>query len=79
MASGAMRLTIQADPGQPEAGRALKLLIRDPQKITVASDSGQGQFPCGIVKPARKIEIRHNERPDAKLGTTGEITVVKFP
>ncbi len=79
MAGGSMRLTIQADPGQLQAGRAMKLMIRDPKKITVASDSGEAQFPCGVLKPARKIEVRHNEQPDAKLGTAGEITVVKFP
>jgi len=72
--NGPLRLTIQPDTGAPA-----RLLIRDPKQLTVAADSGEAVFGCGAQKPARKIEVQHNAKPDAKLGTAGDIVVVKFP
>jgi len=72
--NGSLRLTIQ-----PDTGAAIRLLIRDPKQLTVAADSGEAVFGCGVQKPARKIEVQHNAKPDAKLGTAGDIGVVKFP
>ncbi|MEQ1886288.1 MAG: hypothetical protein ABL967_14580 [Bryobacteraceae bacterium] len=69
-----MRLTVQT-----ATGPAVKLLIRDPQKITVASESGQARFDCGVQKPVRKIEVQHDGKADAKFDTVGDILVVKFP
>ena len=45
----------------------------------MAADSGQAEFPCGVQKAARKIEVQHDGKADAKLGTLGDISVVKFP
>jgi hypothetical protein len=72
--NGPLRLTIQ-----PDTGAAVRLLIRNPKQLTVAADSGEAVFGCGVQKPARKIEVQHNAKPDAKLGTAGDIGVVKFP
>jgi hypothetical protein len=71
--NGPLRLTIQ------QAGFPIRLLIRNPKQLTVAADSGQADFACGVQKPARKIEVRHDGKADAKFGTLGDISVVKFP
>jgi hypothetical protein len=71
--NGSMRLTIQ------QAGFPIRLLIRDPKQLTVAADSGPAEFACGAQKPARKVEVQHDGKADAKLGTMGDIRVVRFP
>ncbi len=70
---GQMRLTIQ------QAGFPIRLLVRNPKQLTVAADSGEAEFACGVQKPARKIEVQHDGKADAKLSTMGDILVVKFP
>jgi hypothetical protein len=68
-----MRLTVQ-----PASGTAVRLMIRDPNKLTVKG-TGQAEFACGIQKPARKINLVHNGKPDTKLTTAGDVLVVEFP
>ena len=69
-----MRLTIQTS-----TGGSVRLLIRDPRKITVNSAlSAQAEFVCGVQKPARRIEVKHNAKADDKMGTVGDILVVAF-
>jgi hypothetical protein len=70
---GPLRLTIQ------QTGFPVRLLIRDPKQLTVAADSGQAEFGCGVQRPARRIEVQHDGKADAKFGTMGDILVVKFP
>jgi hypothetical protein len=70
---GQMRLTIQ------QAGFPIRLLIRNPKQLTVAANSGEAEFACGLQKPARKIEVQHDGKADARLSTMGDILVVKFP
>ena len=70
---GPLRLTIQ------QAGFPIRLLIRNPKQLTVAADSGQAEFGCGVQKPARKIEVQHDGKADARLSTMGDILMVKFP
>ena len=73
--TGMMRLTIQTSTGVP-----VRLLIRDPRQLTVNSAvSAEAEFACGVQKPARRIQVQHNGKADAKLGTVGDILVVKFP
>ena len=74
---GPLRLTIQ-QTGQ-QARFPIRLLIRNPKQLTVAADSGQAEFACGVQKPARKIEVQHDGKADARLSTMGDILVVKFP
>ena len=64
---------------QPPAAPAQVLLIRDPNQLTVSAESGQAEFACGVQRAPRRIEVQHNAKPDAKLGTAGDILVVKFP
>jgi len=68
----------------PAAARAagpapVVLLIRDPNHLTVSADSGQAEFACGVQRVPRRIEVQHNAQADEKLGTAGDILVVKFP
>jgi hypothetical protein len=72
--AGPLRLTILQSTGRP-----VNLLIRDLDKILADTDSGKVEFACGVQKPARKIEVRHDSKADAKMGTLGDIAVVKFP
>jgi hypothetical protein len=71
--TGPLRLTIQKSGG----GTAV-LLIRDPQKLSVRGAS-EATFGCGVQRPPRKIQVVHDAKPDAKLGTAGDIKVVEFP
>ena len=71
---GAMRLTIQTATGIP-----VRLLIRDPNHLTVhGTSSNEAHFACGAQKPVRKVDVVHNAKADAKLGTVGDILVVSF-
>jgi hypothetical protein len=75
LAGNAIRLTILQATGRP-----VKLLIPDLNKLLVqGTRSGQAEFDCGVQKPTKKIEVRHNSRADAKFQTLGDIAVVKFP
>ena len=73
--NGPVRLNIQRD----DSAIVIRLLIRDPRKVTVALDSGEATFTCGAQKPVRKIEVQFKANADAKTGTVGEIMLVKFP
>ena len=68
-----LRLTVQ-----PASGAPVKLLVRDPNRLAVKGSS-QAQFACGVQKPAKKINLVHDGKPDAKLGTAGDILSVEFP
>jgi hypothetical protein len=39
----------------------------------------EAQFGCGAAKPVRKIRLTYEAKPDAKLGTLGDVLVVEFP
>lgn len=74
--NGPMRLTIQKD-----GGGLVKVAVRDLNKLTVngAGDSSVARFACGVSRPARKIRLTYQAKPDAKLGTLGDVLVVEFP
>ncbi len=71
--NGPLRLTIQKD-----GGAIAKVAIRDLKKLTV-NGSNEARFGCGVAKPARKIRLTYEAKPDAKLGTLGDVLVVEFP
>ena len=73
LAGSSMKLTIAKSGG----GNIL-LLIRDPKNLAVRGAT-QASFACGPQKPAPKIALEHNAKPDAKLGTAGDVLVVEFP
>jgi hypothetical protein len=71
--NGPLRLTIQKD-----GGTAVKVAVRDLNKLTV-NGANEAKFGCGASKPARKIRLTYEAKPDAKLGTLGDVLVVEFP
>ena len=71
--NGPLRLTIQKD-----GGAVVKVAVRDLNKLTV-NGANEAKFGCGVAKPARKIRLTYEAKPDAKLGTTGDVLVVEFP
>ncbi len=70
---GTLRLTVQ-----PAAGLAVKLLIRDPNQLTVKGQT-QAEFACGVQRTPRNINLVHNGKPDERLGTSGDVLTVEFP
>jgi hypothetical protein len=62
---GARRLTIQKSSGK--SGEMTKLLVRSTQGLNPAD------FTCGAQKPARQVFVIHDSKPDAQLGTTGNV------
>jgi hypothetical protein len=71
--NGPLRLTIQKD-----GGAAVKVAVRDLKKLTV-NGANEAKFGCGVARPARKIRLTYEAKPDAKLGTLGDVLVVEFP
>ncbi len=69
-----LKLTVQ-----PETGMPVKVIVRDQKQLTVAADSQEPVFTCGIQKPTSRIEIQHNGKPDAKQGTAGDVVVLRVP
>ncbi|MCU1337385.1 MAG: hypothetical protein JWO19_2966 [Bryobacterales bacterium] len=60
--NGPRRLTIQKS-----GGVTVKLLVRGTEGLNPAD------FTCGVQKPARQLFVIHDSKPDAKLGTTGNV------
>lgn len=58
-----MKLAIQRDNGAPA-----NVLVRASPVI-----DGKPVFTCGAVNPARRIEVVHDGKADARLGTAGEV------
>lgn len=71
--NGPLRLTVQKD-----GGALVKVAVRDLNKLTV-NGANEAKFVCGVARPARKIRLTYQARPDAKLGTLGDVLVVEFP
>lgn len=71
--NGPLRLTIQKD-----GGGVVKIAVRDLKKLTVRGAT-EAKFGCGVARPARKIRLTYEAKPDAKLGTLGDVLVVEFP
>jgi hypothetical protein len=71
--NGPLRLTVK-----PDSGAAVQLLIRDRDNLTLKG-ANEATFGCGAQKPARKVNLVHNGKPDAKLGTTGDVSMLEFP
>ncbi len=70
---GPLRLTVK-----PDSGAAVQLLIRDRDNLTLKG-TNEAVFGCGVQKPARKINLVHNGKPDATLGTSGDVSMLEFP
>ena len=59
--NGPRRLTIQ------KATITVKVLIRGTDGLN------PGDFTCGAQKPARQVMVIHDSKPDAQLGTIGNV------
>jgi hypothetical protein len=70
---GPLKLTVEKS-----AGAQTVVLIPDPNKLTVRG-AGEASFACGLQRPARSIKLEHDAKPDAKMGTAGNVLVVEFP
>ncbi|MFB3778884.1 MAG: tetratricopeptide repeat protein [Bryobacteraceae bacterium] len=57
--------------------RVTRLIVRDPGQIFIAG--GEQSLTCGPQKPARRVVVEYFAKPDAKLGTVGEVAVLEFP
>ncbi len=71
--NGPVRLTIQKD-----GGGLVRVAVRDLNKLTV-NGANEAKFGCGVARPARKIRLTYQAKPDARLGTLGDVLVVEFP
>jgi hypothetical protein len=70
---GPLRLTIQK-----KSGPLVKIAVRDLNKLTV-NGANEARFGCGVTRPVRRIRLTYDAKPDAKLGTLGDVLVVEFP
>ncbi len=57
------------------AGKSLKLLIADPSKVFLSG--GEQSLACGAQKP-RAVSIEYWAKPNARLGTAGEVATIDF-
>lgn len=64
--NGPRRLTIQ------NSKSTVKLLVRGTEGLNPAD------FTCGVQKPARQVMVIHDSKPDAKLGTIGNVTTYEL-
>ena len=62
---------------QTSDGKTVQLLIRDPAQVGI-SGGGEKSLGCGVQKPARHVVVQFLAKPDAKLKTTGEVTMIEF-
>jgi hypothetical protein len=64
--NGPRRLTIQ------NAKSTVQVLVRGTEGLNPAD------FTCGVQKPARQVMVIHDSKPDAKLGTVGNVTTYEL-
>ncbi len=69
---GMLRLVI-APPG----AKTVQLLIRNPSQVVIEG-GGTSTLNCGPQKPPRTIAVDYFPKPDAKMGTAGDVAVVAF-
>jgi len=60
-----------------EDRKTVKLLVRDPSKIVVVGAQEQA-LGCGPQK-GRRIVVEYFPKPDAQLGTAGDVATIEFP
>ncbi|HEV8416144.1 MAG TPA: hypothetical protein VGQ49_21305 [Bryobacteraceae bacterium] len=64
--NGPRRLTIQ------NAKSTVQVLVRGTEGLNPAD------FTCGVQKPVRQVMVIHDSKPDAKLGTVGNVTTYEL-
>ncbi len=68
-----MRLVLQ-----PEDGKPVRLLVRDPGKIVVMNPIGEAAFSCGPQRPIRTVKVEYFTKNDPKLATVGEVATIEY-
>jgi hypothetical protein len=64
--NGPRRLTIQ------KSNATVKVLVRGTDGLNPAD------FTCGAQKPARQVMVVHDSKPDAQMGTVGNVTTYEL-
>jgi len=59
-------------------GKTVQLLIRDPNGISLTGGNGDKTFGCGPQSGARRVHVEYEGKPDAKLKTAGDVTLIDF-
>jgi len=67
------RMVIRADDG-----KTVQLLIRDPNGISLSGGNGDKTFGCGAQSNTPRVHVEYDTKPDAKLKTTGDVTLIEF-
>ncbi len=62
---------------QQEDGKLTRLVIRDPSKVVVLG-GGRLEMVCGAQKQPRAVVIEYFPKPDAALGTVGEVATIEY-
>ncbi len=65
------RLVIETADGKP-----VRLVVREPAKIAIIG-GGEQTLGCGRQKP-RAVIVEYFPKPDAKLGTAGDVATIEF-
>ena len=58
-------------------GRVTQYKVPDPAKVAI-SGPGQLTLSCGPQQPPRAIRVQFEAKPDAKLGTAGNVLSIEF-
>ena len=67
------RMVIKTDDG-----KTVQLLIRDPNGISLSGGNGDKTFGCGAQTNTPRVHVEYDSKPDAKLRTTGDVTLIEF-
>jgi hypothetical protein len=62
---------------RPEGGKLTALLIRDPNQVVITG-GGETALSCGVQKPPKTVNAEFHAKPDAKLGTQGDLAILEF-
>lgn len=65
------RLVIQSDDG-----KLTRLAVRDMSHVGVSG--GETKIACGVQKPAKRVSVQYVAKPDKRLGTIGDVTIIEF-
>ena len=57
-------------------GKAVQLLVGDPSEVVL--EGGQRGLSCGPQKPVHRVVVQYTAKPDSKLQTAGEVTLIEF-
>jgi hypothetical protein len=67
------RMVVRTDDG-----KTVQLLIRDPNGISLSGGSGDKTFGCGAQSNTPRVHVEYDNKLDAKLKTTGDVTLIEF-